>query len=101
MANIGYSCIICSTDESSGWTHRAGYWLCSKCSQIPVAIFYDDGSVGVTIVGGSSDGENIVVPGHIIDYGYRVAVQDYPSSPKFHYVDYKFDWDLQFFVLRK
>lgn len=36
---IAYICSVCSIDESLGWTHRAGYWLCSKCSQIPVAVF--------------------------------------------------------------
>lgn len=116
MANIGYSCAVCSLDESSGWTCRGRHWLCSKCSQIHVAIFYDNGSVGVAIVGGPADGTNIVVEGHIIDHGYRVDVPDLPlfsppfmnrvgleptTSPKFHYVDYKFDWELQFFVLRK
>lgn len=101
MANISHSCAMCSVDESSGWTCRGTHWLCSKCSQIHVAIFYDDGSVGVAIVGGPADGENIVVEGHIIDRGYRIAVQDHPSSPEFHYVDYKFDWELQFFILRK
>lgn len=54
--------------------------------------------MGVSIVGGPSDGENIVVSELTL---YRVAVQNDPTSPEFHYVNYKFDWALQFFVLDK
>ncbi len=101
MLNEIYLCTVCGTNVSNGWTCRGNNWLCEKCTQIPVAIFYNNGNVAVAIVGGPANKQRLTVTRHILSTGYIVAVQDHPYSSEYHYVNYKFDWNLGFFILEK
>lgn len=105
------SCAVCKTDTSDGWTCRGNHWLCKKCTKIPIAVFYNNDTVAVTFIGGPVDKEILIVPNYILSVGYRVDVQ--VRNPEHNvsktaktaemqtYVDYKFDWDLGFFIPKK
>lgn len=96
-----YSCVVCKTNIYNRWICRGNNWLCEKCSKIPVAVFYDNNTVAVSIVGGPANNQNMIAPRSILSTGYRVAVQDHPYNSEYHYVDYIFDWNLGLLVLEK
>lgn len=90
-------CVVCKIKGTDGWTCRGGNWLCTKCSQIPFAVFHNNGTVGVTCIGGPADGRNLILNNRsIINSGLRIPIQDNP-----YHIKYKFDWDLGFFVLEE
>lgn len=91
-------CAVCKTKVSPEWTCRGGRWLCVECTRIPLAVFYQlSNSVGTNFVGGPMNGEKMVVPYDFLFTEYRIPVfGPYICS---YYVEYKFDWNLGFFVL--
>lgn len=92
-------CAVCKTKVSPEWTCRGGHWLCIECTKIPVAVFYQlSNGVGTSFVGGPINGEKMVVPYDFLFTTYRVPIQDTSQGSTYHYADYKFNWNLGFFV---
>ena len=89
-------CIVCKIQGTDEWTCRGGNWLCRKCSEIPFAVFHNNGTVGATCVGGPIDGERRVVKLDQIFAGYYITVQNH-----LYRTLYEFDWNLGFFVLEE
>lgn len=101
MASNEHKCYICDEELIHSWTCRGDHLICLGCHSLPPSVFFEDGNVSAIFIGGPCAGKQVTVRFDDLYRQYKVSVQDGPTSPTFHYVNYIFNWYVGYFVLDK